>query len=207
MQIVNALPYMHRGSEEASDHLAISVLTPSLVSLFLGSPFLKYGRFGYPHFRLVQLAEDNHRLIWFSKNKSIEDTQSAYSCHFFLFFSHFCLSSLSSWSVDLTEVDEIVLGQQTSIFERHRAPELNNASFSIVYGGHKRTLDLIAKTPYDFALWTTALTKLVPMCQAPGADDLEKLSGRISHQFLISFCLCVCFILFYTFSSFGFLIC
>jgi hypothetical protein len=41
-----------------------------------GTPFLKYGTYGYPHFRQFQISDDNSKLMWFSSNKKMKDTQS-----------------------------------------------------------------------------------------------------------------------------------
>jgi hypothetical protein len=95
-----------------------------------GTPFLKYGKRGYPHFRQFQLSSDNMRLVWYSKQKKMKTTQ-----------------------VHLSDVDDIRTGQTTPNFERHRAPELARSSFSLIYRNRRETLDLIAKDPNEFKLW------------------------------------------------------
>lgn len=41
-----------------------------------GSSFLKYGRWGTPHYRFFQISKDNHKLIWYSDAKSPDESQS-----------------------------------------------------------------------------------------------------------------------------------
>lgn len=40
-----------------------------------GTPFLKYGKSGYPHFRQFQLSSDNTRIVWYSANKDTSSSQ------------------------------------------------------------------------------------------------------------------------------------
>lgn len=117
-----------------------------------GTPFLKYGRHGFPHFRQFQLSDDNSKLVWFSKNKKMSKTQ-----------------------IDLADVDDIVLGQTTQTFERHLTPELDTASFSLLYHGRKRSLDLIAKNPTEFKVWTEGLRTLCQRARTGSRVELETL--------------------------------
>jgi hypothetical protein len=117
-----------------------------------GTPFLKYGKQGYPHFRQFQLSEDNRRLMWYSKQKSLKQSQ-----------------------VRLTDVDAIVLGQTTENFERHRAPELARSSFSLYYRSRRETLDLIAKDPNEFKIWTQGLIELHGMLKKGRAPEVRVL--------------------------------
>jgi len=107
-----------------------------------GTPFLKYGRFGYPHFRQIQLSGDNTKILWFSRGKSTKETQ-----------------------IPLDSVTEIKFGQQTANFHRHRAPELEKSSFSIIYENGHKTLDLIAKDPNEYRMWVEGLKSLLRLCK------------------------------------------
>jgi len=103
-----------------------------------GTPFLKYGRFGYPHFRQIQLSKDNTKILWYSRGKSTKETQ-----------------------ISLDSVTEIKFGQQTTNFHRHRAPELEKSSFSLIYENGHKTLDLIAKDPNEYRIWVEGLKSLL----------------------------------------------
>lgn len=126
----------------------------ALAKMKEGAPFLKYGKMGYPHFRQVQLSPDNLVLMWFSSSKKLANTQ-----------------------VRLRDIDEIVLGQKTANFRRHPAPELERISFSILYGGRKNTLDLVAGDTTVYAYWTRTLQDLIPLAQS----DEEALRKRTHH--------------------------
>jgi hypothetical protein len=78
--------------------------------------------------------------VWFSKGKSIKQTQIA-----------------------VLDVEELRLGQTTPVFHRHSAPELNAASFSVLYRG--KSLDLTAKDPNDFQVWTAGLQELIRLAR------------------------------------------
>jgi hypothetical protein len=117
-----------------------------------GAPFLKYGRFGFPHFREFQLTEDNMRIVWFSSGKSLSDS-----------------------SLHLRDIEEIRMGQATEIFAKYPAPELAAASMSLMYDNRERSLDIIAKTPYDFKVWSTALHGLVRKARECTDEQMHEL--------------------------------
>lgn len=143
-----------------------------------GSPFLKYGRRGYPKFRFVQLSADNQRVVWFSDSKALRDTQ-----------------------IRIADVVEIRAGQTTKVFRRMPSEELSPASFSLIYRKPKSTsrrlsfgshhshrsgdsgvhggddgggedpqnldsLDLVAKDPNEFAIWFAGLSELLRLSRA-----------------------------------------
>jgi hypothetical protein len=118
-----------------------------------GSPFLKYGRFGIPHFRDFHLSHDNLRIVWFSSGKSLNDS-----------------------SVRLRDIEDIRVGQSTEVFARHPAPELSGSSMSLIYDNGRRTLDIIAKTPFDFKIWSHALRWLVQKAKACSDEQMTNIA-------------------------------
>ena len=123
-----------------------------------GTAFLKYGKHGYPHFRFFQLSDDNQRLVWFSKSKKMKATQ-----------------------IELSNVTNIVMGQTTANFKRHRAPELVKSSFSIIYDNGKKTLDLISKDPNEYKIWVDGLKSLVEKCRHQDFLSLADLKEHKLH--------------------------
>ncbi|CAJ1345128.1 unnamed protein product [Effrenium voratum] len=100
-----------------------------------GSNLLKHTHYGFPHLRQFQLSDDKRRLIWYSGVKRKEDSL-----------------------VNLDEVVEIKLGQQTPVFLHYRLPMLEHLSFSIIYGPKgAKTLDLTCKDEFEFDHWVTGL--------------------------------------------------
>eukprot|EP00913_Durusdinium_trenchii_P031769 g29753.t1 len=95
----------------------------------------KHTHYGFPHLRQFQLSDDTKRLIWYSGAKRKEDSM-----------------------VNLDEVVEIKLGQQTPVFLHYRLPMLEHLSFSIIYGPKgSKTLDLTCKDEFEFDHWVTGL--------------------------------------------------
>lgn len=117
-----------------------------------GTSFLKYGRMGYPHFRPFFLSEDNESIVWYSKSKNKKTTQ-----------------------IKIKDIDQIVTGQRTRNFRRHRAPELAKSSFSIIYHGQRKSLDVVAKTPEEHAIWVQGLESLR---QAAVDNQHNELKGQ-----------------------------
>lgn len=66
---------------------------------------------GKPGFRAFQLSPDLLSLTWQSKNKTAGKTK-----------------------VDLKDIRQIRYGQRTDKFKRNNRPDLENLSFSIIYG-------------------------------------------------------------------------
>lgn len=100
-----------------------------------GSNLLKHTHYGFPHLRQFQLSDDKKRLIWYSGAKRKEDSV-----------------------VQLEEVVEIKLGQQTPVFLHYRLPMLEHLSFSLIYGPKgSKTLDLTCKDEFEFDHWVTGL--------------------------------------------------
>lgn len=110
----------------------------ALAFMLTGSSMLKYGRFGYPHFRHFEVSPDCTRLMWYSSGKNLSKT-----------------------TINLLDVDVLQTGQLTNVFKKHLQPRLSKCSFSLVYNAGNKTLDVIAKNRNEFLLWTTGLTKLI----------------------------------------------
>lgn len=114
-----------------------------------GTPFLKYGKSGYPHFRLFVLSTDNCSIMWFSKQKKMKESL-----------------------VRLSDIDEIRNGQTTAVFKRYLAPELARSSFSIIYNRRRSSLDVIAKDNNEFKIWTSGLRKLLEMVKGSKVTEV-----------------------------------
>lgn len=100
-----------------------------------GSNLLKHTHYGFPHLRQFQLSDDKKRLVWYSGAKRKEDSV-----------------------VNLDEITEIKLGQQTPVFLHYRLPMLEHLSFSLVYGAKgTKSLDLTCKDEFEFDHWVTGL--------------------------------------------------
>lgn len=117
-----------------------------------GTPFLKYGSRGYPHFRLFMLSPHNTKLMWFSKAKKLKDTQ-----------------------VDIESINEVRIGQTTPNFAKHPAPELVKSSFSVFYDNRRKSLDLVAKDPNEFRIWVDGLRALVAKARETDITRLTEL--------------------------------
>jgi len=119
-----------------------------------GAVFLKYGRRGAPHFRKVQLVNGNKRLQWYSNKKDPSESQ-----------------------IDLEDVHEILLGQNTDVFRKASAKSLEEGSFSIIYGPHRSSLDLVAKDYHHLKVWTDGLESLVREIRA--GHDVSELQALL----------------------------
>ena len=111
-----------------------------------GSSMLKYGRYGFPHFRQFELSQDGHHLLWFSSGKKLGQSR-----------------------IDLRNVTKLQKGQLTPIFKKHLQPRLASCSFSIFYrelSGKEKTLDVITKNRSAFQIWTKGLERLIDYHQA-----------------------------------------
>ena len=100
-----------------------------------GSPLLKYGRRGDPHFRRFRLTSDRSRLEWLTQKRGGEKLVR---------------------SVDVITFQRIECGQKSAVFRRNPKSTLNNLSFSIYYtgeGDQEQTLDLVCKDTHEFDTW------------------------------------------------------
>lgn len=111
-----------------------------LKELKRGSAMLKYGRRGSPHFRRFQLTQNNKKIRWFSRKKTIKDT-----------------------TIPISSIRQVVQGQKTAVFKKCSQPALARASFSLIYRKDGMTLDLVAKSREEAELWITAIRQLMDL--------------------------------------------
>eukprot|EP01083_Nonionella_stella_P091536 255965_1 len=135
----------------------------ALAYLKRGCPMLKYGKWGYPHFRHFQISKDCSRLVWYSSGKRISQT-----------------------SIHLADVDELMEGQCTDAFARYPNERMAPLSFSLVYSERTRTLDVTCLSAFEWELWTRGLRVLMEnakqhYCLA-GAEDLNELRMKVARD-------------------------
>jgi len=106
--------------------------------------FLKFGRRGDPHWRkfsLVCQGSNNWSIKWETKKKGKVP------------------------EIKVLSMTDVHFGQHSDVFKRKTMPHLNSLSFSVYYNlpNNKgvETLDLIAKHPDDFFVWTVGLKHAV----------------------------------------------
>jgi len=116
--------------------------------------FLKFGRRGDPHWRkfsLVWLDQNRGAAIrWETKKKT------------------------KTPEIKITNMKEVRFGQNSAVFKRKTMPHLNSLSFTILYttpSGKEETLDLIAKHPDDFFIWTVGVKHAI--INGIGASNVE----------------------------------
>lgn len=136
-------------TKEKSDMNTHYTINP-LIYMKKGAVFLKYGEYGYPHFRQFELTNDNMKIRWFSNAKTIDKS-----------------------TVDICDINEIRLGQTTSKFLKHLVPSLERISFSIIYCNYQKTLDLIASDAMDFKIWIEGIKYLLQMYNEDGPKGVE----------------------------------
>jgi hypothetical protein len=98
--------------------------------------------------------------------------------------------------VDIDNIDALQLGQTTANFARHKAPELAKSSFSLLYDRRRKTLDLIAKDPNEYKIWTEGLKHLIERARDHRTDvgeikqlvvTIPVLRGRRSSVDIVDF--------------------
>ncbi|ETO09622.1 hypothetical protein RFI_27755 [Reticulomyxa filosa] len=116
--------------------------------LHKGAAMLKWPRrHGFPHFKYVELSQDNLRIQWYSKNKSLKET-----------------------NVHMKHIVSIVRGQTTEAFLKKPRKNLESGSFSILYlcspkKGAPESLDLVAQSKIQCEIWVRSLIKLKQLWQ------------------------------------------
>ena len=126
------------------------------------TPLLKFGEGGKPGFRPFQLSSDLMALTWQSKNKAANKTKGqegtetceaeehgcersdriecsisrrwrrAHCCS--LPAAYAASASAAALSVYIKDMKEIRYGQRTDKFKKNNRPDLENLSFSVMYG-------------------------------------------------------------------------
>ncbi|KAG2324358.1 hypothetical protein Bca4012_038874 [Brassica carinata] len=133
-------------SNAAADHN----LEQALNTLKKGTQLLKYGRKGKPKFYPFRLSSDEKSLIW--------------------------ISSSGEKRIKLASVSKIVPGQRTAVFQRYLRPEKDYLSFSLLYNGKKKSLDLICKDKVEAEVWIGGLKTLISGGQG-GRSKIDGWSG------------------------------
>ncbi|KAM0946100.1 putative chromatin regulator PHD family [Dioscorea sansibarensis] len=110
-------------------------LDQALIALKKGSQLIKYSRKGKPKLCPFRISSDETALIWLSHKKE----RTLY----------------------LASVIRLIPGQRTAVFRRFLRPEKDYLSFSLVYEGGERTLDLICRDQAEAEVWFTGLKALV----------------------------------------------
>lgn len=117
-----------------------------------GTPWLKFGKQGNPHFRQFQISPDNQAIVWFSKGKSVNKTM-----------------------VLLSEIVEIREGHTTKNFKKHKVePNLERMSMSVIYK-KKKSLDIAAKDLNEYRVWLVGLRRMVDILAEQGAEGLFEM--------------------------------
>ncbi|KAH0920293.1 hypothetical protein HID58_027953 [Brassica napus] len=116
----------------------------ALITLKKGSQLLKYGRKGKPKFYPFRLSSDEKSLIW--------------------------ISSSGEKRLKLASVSKIVPGQRTAVFQRYLRPEKDYLSFSLLYNGKKKSLDL---DKVEAEAWIGGLRALI----SAGQGGRSKIDG------------------------------
>jgi hypothetical protein len=125
-------------------------LEQALITLKKGTQLLKYGRKGKPKFYPFRLSSDEKSLIW--------------------------ISSSGEKRLKLASVSKIVPGQRTAVFQRYLRPEKDYLSFSLLYNGKKKSLDLICKDKVEAEIWIGGLKTLISTGQG-GRSKIDGWSG------------------------------
>jgi len=100
-----------------------------------GCSFLKCGSRGSPHFRELKLSSDMATISWHSPKKTSNQS-----------------------TINVADIKEIRIGQNTLVFKKNKKPQYEEVSFSIIYGN--KTLDLVAKNPRERDIWVHGLKVL-----------------------------------------------
>ena len=110
--------------------------------MLTGSNLLKHTYDSYPHIRLFQLSQDLKRIIWYTKSKTLSESQIA-----------------------IESIKNIELSQESDIFKKYPLPMLEEYSFSIYYyykdTNEIRTLDITCKDSREFDLWVIGIKALI----------------------------------------------
>eukprot|EP00667_Euglena_gracilis_P003272 EG_transcript_3280 len=107
-----------------------------------GTMLLKHCRNGKPHFRRFFISDDYKEFCWIDPDKPMQGRSS----------------------VAMGDITSIVLGQYSKVFHRNLTemtePEFY-LSFSLIWRGGKRTVDVVAETPSEFEAWLIGLSHVL----------------------------------------------
>eukprot|EP00762_Andalucia_godoyi_P006957 ANDGO_08305.mRNA.1 Kinesin heavy chain len=110
-----------------------------------GCVLMKHGRYGQPHPRHFFIPASHDRISWFDPK-------------------HGESGRLEPDSLLFSDVEKFQRGQYTKVFARNRALEASAEfylSFSLIYEGGKRSLDVVAESEPDYEAWLMVLSEFV----------------------------------------------
>ncbi|KAJ0971817.1 hypothetical protein J5N97_019776 [Dioscorea zingiberensis] len=110
-------------------------LEQALIALKKGTQLIKYSRKGKPKLCAFRISSDETALIWLSHKKER--------------------------TLNLNSIIRLIPGQRTAVFRRFLRPEKDYLSFSLIYKGGERSLDLICKDQAEAEVWFTGLKALI----------------------------------------------
>ena len=125
-----------------------------------GTVFIKYGRVGKPHQRLVQLNEDESMLLWKDPQRITEKARY----------------------ISCSEIESVVIGaDHTKVMQRHKIPvEYDNHCVSIMTP--TRTLDLRYDDPKVIQVWVDKIRLIIRLNQEAKEqieqESFEKSRGQ-----------------------------
>eukprot|EP00494_Astrolonche_serrata_P027760 UN28024 len=106
-----------------------------------GCTLLKQGQWGSPHYRRFQMSSDGSALMWYSVKKPLEHTTV------YVADMHSCLLK--------------------STEEPHgRSCQDLDATFFVIYGAKKRTLEIVGHNRIEAKIWVTAISYLIKQANA-----------------------------------------
>jgi len=73
----------------------------------------------------------------------------------------FSKKKIQETNIPVSDIRDVLEGQQTEVFKQCSQPTLEKASFSIVYGSKLKTLDLVAKSAEEAQLWVKGFKGLL----------------------------------------------
>jgi len=115
-----------------------------------GTTLLKYGKYGGGGYRTFQLSKDHKYLIWFSQKKNIENTR-----------------------IPIEEIVEIKIGKDSDVRNKE---EVQETSFTVIYGKDSKQLNVTAKSPKEAYVWAQGLKILSDAAKrGTNISDLKSL--------------------------------
>ena len=138
-------------ASDSEHHTSFKLTTTRLNALKRGKELLKFGRRGQPARRFFRVANNERVLLWVSPKKMMSATR-----------------------IELHTVDRVQPGQTTSVFLRFNGKyaDATRHSFSLIYEGGTRSLDIVCEDEADYAMWMGGLEVLVKRAQG------RRSSGR-----------------------------
>jgi hypothetical protein len=117
-----------------------------LEQMIKGTPLLKYTSNGDANMRIFGLSKDKEYIIWHPKNESMFDAIFG--------------KSQDKRILYINRIDQIVSGQQSKNFG-DLMKDYSSQSFSIIYEGGAKSIDLIAPTDIEYNIWFNGIKHLI----------------------------------------------